>query len=75
MKPFGCDCSDCPRCNGTVGEQERYILSLESHLRLLIKRSKPFLDSDIVDETSGTIPLMSKLEHAIKLSEEALEDD
>ena len=36
MKPFGCNCSDCPRCNGTVGEQEKEI----ERLRFLVTQAR-----------------------------------
>ena len=29
MKPMGCDCSDCARCNGTVNRLEQRIAELE----------------------------------------------
>lgn len=54
---------------------ERDKNAYESALHLLIRRSEPFLDSNIVDETSGTIPLMEALKHAIKLANELLKQD
>lgn len=38
----------------------------------LIKAAKPFLRSDVVTETCGTIPLMDELEEAIKEVEKEL---
>ena len=54
--------------------QERYILALEASLASVVKRAKPFLSSDIVDETSGTIPLMEQLRRSILIAEEISED-
>ena len=42
-------------------------------LLALIEAAKPFTNSDIVDETSGTIPLMEMLRRAIESAEKALE--
>jgi hypothetical protein len=39
----------------------------------LIEAAKPFLSADVVDETSGTIPLTQKLAAAIDAAEELLE--
>lgn len=38
-------------------------------LRELIKAARPFTDGDIVDETSGTVDLMDRLESAIRDAE------
>ncbi len=38
----------------------------------LIEASRPFTGGDVVDETSGTIPLMDRLEEAISQMESAL---
>jgi uncharacterized C2H2 Zn-finger protein len=35
MKPLGCECSDCPRCNGTINKLELIAEDLErAHLWL-----------------------------------------
>jgi len=39
----------------------------------LIEASEPFLSSDIVDETSGTIPLVERLREAIEAARKAIE--
>jgi hypothetical protein len=39
----------------------------------LIAAAKPFTNDDVVDETSGTIPLMEKLRKAIEAAEKQLE--
>ena len=54
--------------------QERYILDLESSLNQLIKRSLPFTNGDNVDETVGTIPLMTALEISISVAKQVLLD-
>jgi hypothetical protein len=36
----------------------------------LVKAARPFLDSSVVDETSGTVELMDRLERAIEAVEE-----
>lgn len=36
----------------------------------LIEAARPFLDTNIVDETSGTLPLMDRLKQAIEQAEE-----
>ncbi len=41
-------------------------------IKELIEAAKPFLSGDVVDETSGTIPLMDRLENAIDAVEEEL---
>ena len=41
-------------------------------IRGLILAAKPFLSGDVVDETSGTIPLMETLEDAIESMEAIL---
>ncbi len=43
----------------------------EAILIELIDAAKPFTSGDIVDETTGTIPLMERLERAIDEAEEA----
>jgi len=42
-------------------------------MRELINASQPFISGDIVTETSGTIPLMDKLEDTIEKAESILE--
>ena len=42
-------------------------------LRELIDAAKPFTSGDVVDETSGTIPLMERLEDAIEAATIILE--
>ena len=44
-------------------------------LRELIEAAKPFLDDDVVTETSGTIRMMNALEEAIERAEKALENE
>ena len=44
-------------------------------LRGLVLASECFLSSEVVDETSGTIPLMDRLEKAIKAARAAGGDD
>jgi hypothetical protein len=39
----------------------------------LIAAAKPFTSGDVVDETSGTIPLMEELRKAIEAAERELE--
>jgi len=38
-------------------------------IKELIEASKPFTGDDVVDETCGTVPLMIRLEEAIKEAE------
>lgn len=47
----------------------------EKILLELIKASEPFLSGDIVDETSGTIPLMQHLQVVIERAENYLEKE
>jgi hypothetical protein len=42
-------------------------------LQRLIAAAKPFLSGDVVDETTGTIPLMQALQDAITAAEKELE--
>ena len=42
-------------------------------LEALIAAAKPFTSDDVVDETSGTIPLMESLRKAIAAAERELE--
>ena len=42
-------------------------------LEALIEAAKPFLKDTVVTETSGTIPLMERLEEAIEKAQEWLE--
>jgi len=46
--------------------EERKKRPLTSLIRELIEAAEPFLSPDVVDETTGTIPLMIRLEYAIK---------
>lgn len=32
MKPLGCECSDCPRCNGTVNKLSEKVSELRQAL-------------------------------------------
>jgi len=48
------------------------ILKLKTVLEELIEAAEPFASGDIVDETSGTIPLMNRLERAIDRAGELL---
>ena len=41
-------------------------------LQELIEAAEPFTSGDTVDETGGTIPLMERLEEAIKRAKESL---
>ena len=41
----------------------------------LIESARPFLDGNVVDETTGTLPLMEKLEQAINKTEEILKEE
>jgi len=41
----------------------------------LIIAARPFTDCDVVDETSGTIPLMERMKYAIADAEEFLGND
>ena len=41
-------------------------------LERLIKAAEPFLSGNVVDETSGTIPLMEELRAAIEEAKEEL---
>ena len=43
-------------------------------IRELIEAVEPFNSGDIVDETSGTIPLMERLEKAIEAAKTLLEE-
>ena len=40
--------------------------SVQQIIEELINAAAPFLSDDVVDETTGTIPLMIRLEKAIK---------
>jgi hypothetical protein len=42
-------------------------------LEQLISASEPFLSGDVVDETSGTIPLIYALKASIEQAKEAIE--
>lgn len=42
-------------------------------LKDLIAAAKPFISGEVVDETSGTIPLMEALRKAIEAAEKQLE--
>jgi hypothetical protein len=42
-------------------------------LAALIAAAKPFTSGDVVDETSGTIPLMEALQKAIDAAEKAID--
>jgi len=44
-------------------------------LRDLVEASEPFTSGDVVDETSGTIPLMKSLDDAIKAARELLKQE
>ena len=44
----------------------------EELFKEIVEASKPFLSSDNVDETSGTIPLTERLEKVIEQIEEIL---
>lgn len=41
----------------------------------LIEASRPFTDGNVVDETSGTVPKMCRLDDAIEAAEKLLEGD
>jgi hypothetical protein len=43
-------------------------------IRELIEAARPFIDGAVVTETSGTIPLMDRLEAAIEAAETFLEE-
>lgn len=44
-------------------------------VRKLIAAAKPFLSGDVVDETSGTIPLLEQLEDAISDAENMCDEE
>jgi hypothetical protein len=44
-------------------------------LQRLIAAARPFISADVVDETTGTIPLMEELASAIEQAESALAGD
>jgi len=36
VKPLGCECSDCAKCNGTVDRLKQRVKELESALRNIV---------------------------------------
>lgn len=48
---------------------EQLVIIIKADIKELIDAAKPFLSGDIVVETSGTIPLMERLEEAIERAE------
>ena len=52
--------------------QEKMVNVSKNLLLKLLEHAKPFLSSDVVDETRGTIPLMEDLKKAIEAIEERL---
>ena len=40
MKPLGCECSDCPTCNGTVGRLKNRVSVLEAALSQLLSEAE-----------------------------------
>jgi hypothetical protein len=44
-------------------------------LQRLIAAARPFISADVVDETTGTIPLMEELASAIEQAESVLAGD
>ena len=55
--------------DNTMNDQDRAIL-VE-----LIKAAQPFASGDIVDETSGTLPLMARLVDALARARALLEEE
>ena len=49
MKPLGCECTDCPTCNGRVARQQKRINELEGKLIFLINNDS-INDSSIEKE-------------------------
>jgi hypothetical protein len=49
--------------------------NIRETLQELIEAAKPFTSGDVVDETTGTIPLMTVLQAAIDAAETALSGD
>lgn len=47
-------------------------MTITEAVQRLIAAAKPFTDGNIVDETSGTIPLMEELRKAIEAAEKAI---
>jgi hypothetical protein len=49
--------------------------SIRETLQALIEAAKPFTSGDVIDETTGTIPLLEALQAAIDAAEAALSGD
>jgi hypothetical protein len=48
------------------------IEKLKAALKELMEVAEPFTDSDVVDETDGTIPLMTRLDKALEAADDVL---
>jgi len=57
----------CTVCHDADLEAE--LTTLREKLKELLEAAIPFTSGDTVDETSGTIPLMIRLEHAIEVAQ------
>lgn len=50
-------------------DEQHELIEIKKTLVELIDAARPFTSSDIVDETTGTIPLMDRLDNCIKRAE------
>ena len=47
-------------------------MTIQEAVKALVDAAKPFTNPNIVDETSGTIPLMERLKKAIEDAEKSI---